>query len=467
MTRLRTRAAAILIVAIAASLAILGVSSAATTRAHTHGSVAFARPAASQLSNGKITISVWDPLYFPKQSGQIGAVGRAESLMDKAFEQAYPNIHVNHIGFDGSQFITGMRQFVTSHKGPDIVTDGGGSFPQTAGFAEGLRPMYDLLTPQLKKQLTPYLQGEGIGDAAHYSIPILGSVYTFYYNKALFNKAGISGAPVTFEQLLSDCTALQKVGVTPITNGWSGSGGTIPWNYGITNQVLGPNGLTAWANRTLGWNDPRLVQGAKYLQQMAAQGCFGDRASAAVRTDADGASMFDGGRGAMLFYFLQDKSTFSAIGGASNVGAFPFPRLPTSAYPAGTPDSGYDANWSMSKYTKHCRAAWNYISFFVSPKAQAILYKISGFLPVNNQVTVKASTPLDAQILKMAANKYGHHGIGATMSGQEATLQQQIAPELISGQLSPDSFISQMQTLRSTLPPLPAPGSVPKPSPCN
>jgi ABC-type glycerol-3-phosphate transport system substrate-binding protein len=332
-----------------------------------------------------------------------------------------------------------------------------------------MRPMYDLITKQQKKELGPYLTGEGVGDPAHYAIPVQAHVYLFYYNKALFAKAGISGAPKTFQELLSDCTSLKKAGITPITNGFSGSAGNIPWNYGIASQVLSPWGLAAWANRTIGWTDPRFNTGLTYLQQMAAQGCFGDRATAATEQDTDGVSAFQGGRGAMLFWNVLDSSTFGgAVGGVGNVGTFAFPRVPTSAYPAGTPDSGYNANWSLMSYSKHCRVAWNYISFTLGQQAQQIMWNVGRTLPVNQAVKIKASNGVEKGILALAANKHGHTGIGATMSAQEAALQQQLLPELINGSLSPANMVSQMQSQRNQLGgPIQTSGPLPKAPACN
>jgi ABC-type glycerol-3-phosphate transport system substrate-binding protein len=414
-----------------------------------------------------VTVKVWDVQYFPKQSGSAGALGRAMQQIDNAFMKKYPSIKVDHVGVPGAQFITQMRTFVASRKGPDVVTDGGGSFPQSSGFSKAMRPMYDLLTKQQKTELSPYLEDEGIGDAPHYAIPVQAHVYLFYYNKAMFTKAGISAPPQTFAELLSACTALKNIGVTPISNGWAGSGGSIPWNYGIASQVLSKEALASWASRGLGWNDPRFATGLGYLQQLAAAGCFGDRATAATTADTDGVSAFQGGRGAMLFWNVLASNTFGPpVGGITNVGTFAFPKTPTSAYPVGTPDSGYNANWSLMNYSKHCRAAWTYISFTLSQQAQAIMWRVGRTLPVNRFVKVNGANQVEKGILGLAANKYGHTGIGAAMSAQEAALQERLLPSLISGSLSPADMVSQMQAERDRLDPLPPAKALPKPPAC-
>ena len=120
--------------------------------------------------------------------------------------------------------------------------------------------------------------------------------------------------------------------------------------------------LRAWSQRKIGWTDPRFAPGFGYLQTLAAQGCFGDRETAATRRETEGLSAFEGGRGAMVFWNVIDtKELGPAVGGVRNVGTFAFPRVPTSAYPVGTPDSGYNANWSIMNYSKNICAAWKYV----------------------------------------------------------------------------------------------------------
>lgn len=420
---------------------------------------------AATSASKKITINVWDVQYFPKQSGSVGALGKAELQIDKLFMKAYPNIVVKHVGVGGEQFFPSMQTFVAGKKGPDIVTNGGGSFPQTSGFSKAMVPMYNLITKTMKKELGAQLAAEGIGDEPHYAIPIQSHVYLFYYNKALFKQAGISGAPKTLADLLGDCSALKKIGVTPISDGFAGGSPPQTWDYGIASQILGNYALSAWGHRTIGWNDRRILPGLKYLQQIVKAGCYGDPAAASVRTGPDALTAFQGGKAAMNFNNVLDTTTLgSGIGGIENVGTFAFPKVPTSVYPVGTPDSGYNANWSIMSYTKNLCASWNYVKFWVSQPAQTVLWNVGHTLPINHTVKVKGQNGVENGILALAANKYGHTGPGATTSGQEAGLGGRLFPLLVSGTLSPEDLASQLQSARDALPPLAIADQLPKPA---
>jgi ABC-type glycerol-3-phosphate transport system substrate-binding protein len=420
---------------------------------------------ATAAQEKKVTLNIWDVQYFPKQPGSAGALGRALLASDKLFMKQNPNVIVKHVGVPGSQFITSMQTFVASRKGPDVVTNGGGSFPQVSGFSKAMVPMYNLITKQMRLDMGNQLLAEGIGDEPHYAIPVQSHVYLMYYNKAMFAKAGITSIPQTLSQLLSACTKLKDSGVdTPITNGFAGSAGQELWHYAMGSQVLSNSGLRAWSQRKIGWTDPRIAPGLQYLQTMAAQGCFGDRATAAARQATEGLSAFEGGRGAMVFWNVIDTKELGApVGGVKGVGTFAFPRVPTSVYPAGTPDSGYNANWSIMNYSKNICIAWKYVEFSVGRVAQRLMWNIGRTLTNNGAVKVKGSNPVEKGIQALAANTYGQTGPGATTSAQESSALERQLALLISGSISPGDLVSQLQSVRDGLDPLPPQGKLPKP----
>lgn len=442
-------------IVVAAALSLSGISGAAPAKT---------RRLVAHKAAAHLVLKVWDIFYFPKQSGSVGARGKSELAIDQAFMKKYPNITVQHVGVPGTDFFTDINEFVAARSGPDVITDGGNTLPSNSGWTKAMYPMYKLVSPTLKQQLGGYLTGEAIGDPAHYSIPDLAGVYNFYYNKHDFLKAGIAAPPTTFAQLLGDCTALTKVGITPITNGFSGYGNVTPFMYGPGNQVLSMSALEGWETFKVAWTDPRMVSGLNDWQVMAQNGCFGNPSTAATTDVNDGVNAFVGGQGGMVFWYGLNAATFGS--GTSNVGVFPFPKVPNSAYPAGTPDAGYNANWSIMNYTKVCAAAWDYVSFWDSPQAQQIQWKVAGIIPVNSAVKIKTSNGIDAATVALARNKYAHHGIGELTSTQEVNLLAQLMPELVTGSITPQALATQLQAVRSTVTAPPVLTKLPNPPPC-
>ena len=54
-------------------------------------------------------------------------------------------------------------------------------------------------------------------DGTLHSIPYQPSIFGFFYNKTLFDKAGIKEVPTTWDELDAACAKLKDAGITPIT----------------------------------------------------------------------------------------------------------------------------------------------------------------------------------------------------------------------------------------------------------
>ena len=55
------------------------------------------------------------------------------------------------------------------------------------------------------------------GDDTLHTIPYQPSIFGFFYNKTLFDKAGVEGVPTTWEEMDAACAKLKEAGITPIT----------------------------------------------------------------------------------------------------------------------------------------------------------------------------------------------------------------------------------------------------------
>ena len=53
----------------------------------------------------------------------------------------YPNVVVQHVGVPATSFLPDLRSFVAARSGPDVVADGGSSFPANNGFTKAMVPM--------------------------------------------------------------------------------------------------------------------------------------------------------------------------------------------------------------------------------------------------------------------------------------------------------------------------------------
>jgi len=160
---------------------------------------------ASDDPNAKTTITFWHGWSAPNE-----VKGISDNIA--AFEKKHPNITVKAVGNITDDKINQALR-AGGPKAPDVVssftTDNVGEFCTSHAFAD----------------LTPFLEKSGIDPAATFpkaqldytqfqgnqcSLPLLSDAYGLYYNKAMFNKAGISSPPRTLSEFDADAVKLTK-----------------------------------------------------------------------------------------------------------------------------------------------------------------------------------------------------------------------------------------------------------------
>ena len=158
---------------------------------------------------------------------QEGAAKENWQQMIKDFEAANPGITVAMEMRSNDAHKDAMRQTAGTNVGPDAFYYWAG--PGQAG---------ELVKAGVSKDLTDYYSSLGWDerfiDAAMESVtqyggyngvPYVISTQPIYYNKALFEKAGIKEFPKTYDELVTAAEKLKTAGITPIT-----FGGSVNWH---------------------------------------------------------------------------------------------------------------------------------------------------------------------------------------------------------------------------------------------
>lgn len=172
----------------------------------------------------------------------------------QAFEEKYPNIKVEITGKEVSEHNTQMTLLAGEDKLPDIFWLE--QSPAKEFAAKGY--LYDL-TDALKEygindSLLPGLVNSCTVDGRDYGIPSEVMMVGFFYNKELFQQAGIEKPPVTYEEFTDAVNRLNAKDITPLTVGaqdnysiWAFE--TMLARYGFFEKLDGLNaGEISWAN---------------------------------------------------------------------------------------------------------------------------------------------------------------------------------------------------------------------------
>jgi len=146
----------------------------------------------------------------------------------KAFQAKNPGITVSMENRSTDEHKAALRVAARSDQGPDIYfmwagLGLGGEFVN-AGLSKPLDSWYaqykwdDRLTPTSISASKSYAGGR-------HGVPYTFHGEAFYYNKALFTKAGISAPPATYDELKADAKKLKSAGIPAFT-----FGGSVNWH---------------------------------------------------------------------------------------------------------------------------------------------------------------------------------------------------------------------------------------------
>jgi raffinose/stachyose/melibiose transport system substrate-binding protein len=184
-----------------------------------------------------------------------------------AYTAAHPNVKFNITPIENEAFKAKMTTETQSGHAPHLFhTWGGGVLKQQVDAG-------------LVKDITGDVAGtvSGISPAAMDAYLIDGKTYAlpndigmvgFWYNKALFSKAGISKPPATWAELLDDVRKLKGAGVVPIAiAGQAKWPEMYYWTY-LAMRMVGTDGLKkAFTDKK--FDSPELIQAGKHLKELA------------------------------------------------------------------------------------------------------------------------------------------------------------------------------------------------------
>ncbi|NLX78027.1 MAG: extracellular solute-binding protein [Clostridiaceae bacterium] len=132
----------------------------------------------------------------------------------------------------------------------------------------GIRDCLDEGAVSLLKRL---VDGKGL-----YCVPLGLNMEGFWYNKALFEKAGIQKAPETWDEFLEVCEKLKAAGITPIVQGGSDNWPMTRVLNAYLVRSVGPNAVQDAVTGKKKFTDPEYVAAAQMFQDMAKKGYFAE-----------------------------------------------------------------------------------------------------------------------------------------------------------------------------------------------
>jgi multiple sugar transport system substrate-binding protein len=155
-------------------------------------------------SGGKVTLKLVVADYGTGPSNT--STKYWQGIVD-AFHQANPSINVKITTIPWTNFDSEVQTMVQNHNYPDITE---GDYFSSYAQQGLLYPAGKVLSNP--GNLLPVFAKQGTYNGTQYGMPFTTSSRTLFYNKKLFAKAGISGAPTTWADIQTDAAKIKALG---------------------------------------------------------------------------------------------------------------------------------------------------------------------------------------------------------------------------------------------------------------
>jgi raffinose/stachyose/melibiose transport system substrate-binding protein len=334
---------------------------------------------------------------------QDTAQATVEDLIEK-FEAANPDITISLETRSTDAHKDALRTSAGTDAGPDVFfmwagPGLGGEFVQ-AGVSRDVTDFYeqyhwaDRFAPTT---LEPYTQYGG-----HHGVPWTQRVQVVYYNKRLFQQAGIAAEPTTYEELVAAADRLKAAGITPIE-----FGGSVNWHVMrlLDNLVETECGqekadqLTAlqasWAGEPC--VDTAFTELKKWTDSYLNQGFIG------IDNDESSTLFYTGKAGMALEGDWFTTQITDGGGNVDEVGIFPFPSGSNRLY-------GFSEGMYIGAKSQHPAEAARFIDFLTSADVQRDVDGVFSSTSVNKEVTPPADAgPIRERFAQLVAGASGAH----------------------------------------------------------
>lgn len=275
---------------------------------------------------------------------------------------------------------SGAPDIFFSWAGPGL----GGEFIEAGGSLD-LQPYYeqygwaDRFSEAAMETVTQYGGFDGV--------PYTQRAEALYYNRDLFEAAGIEGTPETYDELVDAAEKLVAAGITPIQ-----FGGTVNWHVmrlldSILETECGEEGYQALVTKEASWADEPCVTGAfTEFERWTSE--FLNDGFVSINND-ESSALFYAGEAAMALEGDWFNQVIRDNGmDESTVGIFPFPTGTGRVY-------GFNENNYISSNSEHPDEAAAFLDYLTSEPAQEKFIAAFGSRSVNVAVEPEGGSELD------------------------------------------------------------------------
>ncbi|MDD3360278.1 MAG: ABC transporter substrate-binding protein [Hespellia sp.] len=275
------------------------------------------------------------------------------------------------------------------------------------------------------------------------SIPYQPNVFAFFYNKDLFDQAGIKDVPTTWDEFLSVCQQLKDAGITPITCDDAYADCMIGYHLG---RLAGEDKVKEIVADGK-WDDPVVLQMAQDYQELADKGYFSENVGSNVWPAGQNSELALGEVAMYLNGSWLPNEVVDTAGEDFNWGCFSYPAVTKGATDTatGTEAANYGAQvLAVNKDSKLGQEAFDLICKITQGEFDQKLADESNGIPADTTNTewpklVECAKP----VMESCTTRYTW-AVGIESNDDMTPIIKENFIKLMAGTLDADGFVKAM-----------------------
>lgn len=339
-------------------------------------------------------------------SGDPNETIRKDSV--DAFGKANPDDAIKVTFFQNDAYKTKIKTAIGAGQSPTIIYGWGGGVLKSYAQASQVEDLTGWFAdnPAVKDRLFPSAFGAATVDGKIYAIPATCvQPIIFYYNKGLFEKAGVQ-PPKTWDDLMALVKTFNGMGIAPLSLGGQSRWTSMMWLEYMFDRQGGPEVFNdIFAGKAGAWSHPAAIEALTKIQELvAADGFIKGFSSITADSNADQALLFTGKAAMMLHGGWTYGSMKKDGAGFVQDGKLGWVDFPTIAGGKGDPKNtvGNPSNYlaiSAKATDAEKASAKKFFQEGLLAKDEVAAYIASGGVPVVNGIEEQLAATEDADFL--------------------------------------------------------------------
>lgn len=271
------------------------------------------------------------------------------------------------------------------------------------------------------------------------SIPYQASMWGFFYNQAIFDEAGVTAVPTTWEEFLDACEKIKQAGYAPITCDDAYSIAMFGHHVG---RLVGEEGVRDIVTNGK-WDDPAVQQFAKDYETLAQKGYFVDTIASNVWPTGQIADIGAGQAAMYLNGSWLPNEIKDTTGPDFQWGCFAYPELEGGQY--GLEAGTYSAQcYGINNKSEVADEAFQLVAYLTKGEADLRLSTMSVGIPAD---TTNTEWPEMLACVKPVMEKFTTKWstyVGANSNADITPALKENILKLCGGDITADEFVANM-----------------------